>query len=310
MDRIQKTPFLFMNSYDNWIISPNEQVYLNTTTPYTNLKYLTTFGNSTSQEENFKFLFSVNANKYLNFGFDYEILFARGFYNRNATRDKLANFFGNYQSPRYEAFWKLTNNYLENQENGGISDNRYITNPQEMSGGYGGVESINIPVTLSDAKNQVKNLQFFFNHKYNLGFERVTRKDTSAIVDSIKIKSIAATLPKEISHANDSVIEFVPVTSLIHTLYIDRSQKSYRSQSANLAYYDSIANISDSYTADTASLLLIRNTVGLSLREGFHKWAKFGLTAFLENDFRRYFELSPTADLRDSANAFSRYYLS
>jgi len=181
MDRTQKTPFLFMNSYDNWITSPNEQVYLNTTTPYTNLKYLTTSGNDVSQEEDFKFLFSVNANKYLNLGIDYEVLFARGFYTKNSARSHLANFNGNYQSPRYEAFWKLSNNYLENYENGGITDDRYITDPMLMSGGYSAFESMNIPVALSDAKSQIKNLQLFFNQKYNIGFEQVLIKDTSAI---------------------------------------------------------------------------------------------------------------------------------
>jgi hypothetical protein len=307
MDRTQKTPFLFMNSYDNWITSPNERVFFNTTTPYTNLKYMTTFGNDVSQEEDFKFLFSVNANKHLNFGVDYEILFARGFYSRNATRDKLANFFGNYQSPRYEAFWKLSNNSMENMENGGITDDRYITNPLEMSGGLKEYESISIPVSLSDAINNVNNFQLFFNHKYNIGFERVTLKDTADTKDSKSFNSLEIKEMKGLLPARDTIIEFVPVTSIIHTLYIDRSQKSYRSESANLAYYDSIANISNSYTADTASLLLIRNTVGISLREGFHNWAKFGLTGFLEHDFRRYMELSPTATQKDTANAFSRY---
>lgn len=303
-DRTEKNPFLFMRVYDNWITAPNEQYYLNTTTPYTNLKYLTTFGNDNSQEEDFKFIFSVNANKYFNFGVDYEILYARGFYTRNSTRDKLANIFGNYQSPRYEAFWKLSYSYLENFENGGITDDRYITQPLLMSGGLREYESLNIPVALSDAKSLVKNHHLFFNQKYHIGFERTTiRKDTldktKAMEKSLK-DSQGAAVP------NDTVVEFIPVTSIIHTLYIDQSQKSYRSASANPAYYDSTAYIDDSYTADTCSMLEIRNTFGLSMREGFHQWAKFGLTAFVEHDFRRYTEYSPNTWPRDTANTFSR----
>ncbi|MEA4839430.1 MAG: putative porin [Bacteroidales bacterium] len=291
-DRTEKTPFLFMRPYDNWIKTPDEQLFYNTTTPYTNIDYFTTFGDETSQEENFKVLFTVNANKYLNVGFDYEILYARGYYNKNSTRDKLANFFGNYQSPRYEAFWKLSSFNLENLENGGITDDRYITDPLLMSGGLQEYESLSIPVALEDARSLVKSRNFFFNHKYHIGFERTTiKKDT---VDAKSAKS-------------DTITEFVPVTSIIHTLYIDQSRKSYRSTSANLAYYDSIAHIDDSYTADTCSMFQIRNTLGLSLREGFHQWAKFGLTAFLEHDFRRYTSYSPTAALRDTTNSFSRF---
>jgi len=301
MDRVEKSPFLFMRPYENWLTAPNDQVYLNTTTPYTNIKYLTTFGNDNSQEEDFKFLFSVNANKYFNFGFDYEILYARGFYNRNSTRDKLANFFGNYQSPRYEAFWKIAFNALENFENGGIKDDRYITQPLQMSGGLREYESLNIPIELSDAKSLARNRHLFFNQKYHIGFERTyVKKDSmKQALDSLAKR---ITLPQ----ASDTILEFVPVTSLIHTLYVDQSQKSYQSTSANLAFYDSIANIDQNYTADTSSLLLVRNTIGIALQEGFHKWAKFGLTAFLEHDFRRYTELSPTAVLSDSTNSFSR----
>jgi len=302
LDRTEKTPFLFMRPYDNWITAPNEQFYLNTTTPYTNIKYLTSFGSEVSQEENFKFLFSANANKYFNFGIDYEIIYARGYYEKNAAREKLANFFGNYQNPRYEAFWKLSYNYLENYENGGITDDRYITNPLLMSGGLKEYESLNIPVALTNAKSQVKNLHLFFNHKYHIGFERTTiQKDTTQ-----KAKNGDSRLLPNQPAPNDTIIEFIPVTSLIHTLYIDQSQKSYRSDSANLTYYNNVANIDDRYTADTCSMLQVRNTFGISSREGFHKWAKFGLTAFLEQDFRRYTEFSPNAALRDSANSFSR----
>jgi len=304
MDRTEESRFLFLRPYENWITSPNEQFYFNTTTPYTNLQYLTTIGKETSQEDNFKFLFTVNANKYLNIGVDYEILYARGFYDRNSTRDKLTNIFGNYKSPRYEAFWKLSNSYLENFENGGITDDRYITNPLLMSGGLQEYESLSIPVALSDARNLLKNKHLFFNHKYHIGFEKTLyqKRDTALF----PLPYIRDQKPEDIQIPTDTIVEFVPVTSLIHTLYIDQSQKSYRSKTANLAFYDSIANIDAAYTADTSSLLQIRNLFGISLREGFHKWAKFGLTGFIEQDFRRYTSYSPNAILQDSANSFSR----
>jgi len=310
MDRTEKTPFLFMRPYDNWITAPDEQQFLNTTTPYTNLKYLTTFGDETSQEEDFKVLFSVNANKYLNIGFDYEILYARGFYTKNSTRDKLANFFGDYISPRYEAFWKLSSSYLENYENGGITDDRYITNPLQMSSGMQQFESLNIPVALTDAKSQVKDFHFFLNHKYNIGFERTRIKTDTVRAPQIDFSKLPKGVPipkmPEPVVRLDTVTDFIPVTSIIHTFFVDRSQKSYRSESADPAYYDSIANIDDSYTADTCSMLQVRNTFGLSMREGFHRWAKFGLTGFLEHDFRRYTEYSPKAALMDTTNSFSR----
>lgn len=304
-DRTEKSVFFFMRPYEQWIKYPGDFIFMNTTKPYSNLKYLTTFGNDKTQEEDFKFTFTGNVNKYLNIGVDYEIIYSRGFYSQSSTRDKLGNIFGNYQSPRYEAFWKVSYNYLENHENGGITDDRYITQPLLMSGGLREYESLNIPVYLTDARNMVKNHQLFFNHKYHLGFERVDKNDSL-------------------------LMEFVPVTSIIHTLYIDRNQKGYYSKSVNKQFYDTIANIDENFTADTSALFYMRNTIGLSMREGFHDWVKMGLTAFIEHDFRKYTELSPDADrtniktvtekaeiwqtrlspgvtLSDSSNIYNRY---
>lgn len=294
-DRTDKTPFLFGKVYENWLTAIDEQYFYNTTTPYTNLRYLTTFGNETSQEENFKFLFTVNVNKYLNIGVDYEILYSRGFYNHNSNRNKLANIFGNYQSPRYEAFWKLSFNNMENFENGGISNDLYITKPMQMSGGLSQYESLNIPVEFSDGKSLYNNTHLFLNHKYHLGFERMDIVQKDSLAD----KKTPATL--------DTIITFVPVSSFIHTFYMDLGQRSYKSTSANLDYFKN-AYLNDGSTADTSALLNIRNTLGLALVEGFHKWAKFGLTAFVEHDFRKYVRMVEPPSIQ-GGNAFTAPYV-
>jgi len=297
LDRTEKTPFLFGKVYENWLTAPEEQFFFNTTTPFTNLRYLTTFGDETSQEENFKFLFTVNLNKYLNIGVDYEILYARGFYNHNSNRNKLANIFGNYQSPRYEAFWKLSFNYMENYENGGITDDRYITQPMLMSGGLSEYESLNVPVAFTDAKSLYRNTHYFLNHKYHLGFERmdIVSKDSSA-----EKKTAVASSP-------DTIFTFVPVSSIIHTFNMNLGQRTYNSTSANLGFYDH-AFLDEDMTSDSAALLSVHNTLGLSLVEGFHKWAKFGLTAFIEHEFSKYTRMEPfTAVL--TSNSYSAPYI-
>ncbi|MCX6307384.1 MAG: hypothetical protein NTY32_00665, partial [Bacteroidia bacterium] len=296
MDRTEKTPFLFGKVYENWLTAPEDQLFYNTTTPYTNLRYLTTFSNETSTEENFKFLFTVNVNKFLNIGVDYEILYARGFYNHNSNRNKLANIFGNYQSPRYEAFWKLSFNYMENFENGGIKDDRYITQPMLMSGGLSQYESMNIPVWFTDAKSLYRNTQFFLNHKYHLGFERMEILKKDSVTDK---KSMTPATP-------DTIITFVPVSSFIHTLYMDLGQRSYSSTTANLDFYNK-AFLDNGYTADTSAMLEVRNTLGLALVEGFHKWVKFGLTAFIEHDFRKYVRLAPNSTLLGNTSYSTPY---
>ncbi|MCX6307932.1 MAG: hypothetical protein NTY32_03540, partial [Bacteroidia bacterium] len=61
------------------------------------------------------------------------------------------------------------------------------------------------------------------------------------------------------------------------------------------------------YTADTSALLEVRNTLALALVEGFHKWAKFGLTAFIEHDFRKYVRLAPNPSALGNASYSAPY---
>ncbi len=268
-DRRPEEQFIFMHPYDHWKASNAEARYLNTTRPYTNGTYLTTVGNDRSQEENFKFFFTANFNKRLNIGADYEAINSRGYYTNLASRDKIAHFFTNYLGERYEAHGRFSYHRFENYENGGITNDDYITNPLEMSGGYREYESLNIPVALSNTFNLTKYNNLFFNHRYHVGFYR---EDTLETGDTIEV--------------------FVPVTSFVHTFEWDNGRKLYDSRTANLDYYDNVANISDKYTADSVSLMTLRNTLGVSLNEGFHPWMKFGLTAYAEHEYRRYGGLS------------------
>ena len=264
-DRRSEERYLFAQPYDQWKQSREEWRFINTTRPYTNGSYFTTIGNDYSQEENFKFYFTANFSSRLNFGLDYEAVNARGYYTSLASRDKLAHFFGNYQSPRYEAYWLASYNKFENYENGGITDDRYITDPLTMSGGYREYESLNIPVALANTFNLTVYRDLFFSHRYHLGF---WREDTTEVGDTVR--------------------NFVAVSSLIHTVALDHGRRNYDSKTANAAYYGGRAYIDDSYTADSSALTTLRNTLGLSLNEGFQSWMKFGLTAYAEHELRKY----------------------
>lgn len=274
-DRLEEERFIFLQPYDQWKASVSEWAFYNTTRPYTNGTYFTTVGDDFSQEENFRFYFTANVNKYLNVGADYEAMNARGYYKNLSSRHKTAHIFGNYQSPTYEAFVRFSYNRFENNENGGITNDDYITKPLEMSGGYREYESQNIPVSMSNTFNMLSYRDFFLNHKYFIGFNRPEIQE------------------------GDTTDVFVPVTSLIHTFHIDNSRKNYDSNTANTSYYDT-TYINNGNTADTAALTTVRNTLGISLREGFHSWAKFGLTAYAEHEYRKYAHISPSESLENN----------
>ena len=58
-------------------------------------------------------------------------------------------------------------------ENGGITDDRYITNPLDMEANSKKTpQPSDILTNLSNTWNENKGFYFFLTHHYNLGFER------------------------------------------------------------------------------------------------------------------------------------------
>jgi hypothetical protein len=172
------------------------------------------------------------------------------------------------------------------RENGGITDDRYITDPLGMAEGKKQYESTDIPTVLNKVWNHNTSYHAFLTHRYNLGFY----KDK---VDSLANDSLSV--------ANDTienVKEFVPVTSFIHTLELDFNGRKYITQddAQNRQYFEHTYFGNDSI--DQNRRTSVRNTFGISLREGFNKWAKAGLTAFLTHEYRD-FTLPDTTNVPD-----------
>lgn len=121
--------------------------------------------------------------------------------------------------------------------------------------------------------------------------------DTTRIkVDS---KQMADSLIAE-SDSKDSLMqymkkEFVPVTSFIHTFdfsHNDHIYQAYRSPSTYYSnkYYEYMEDVG--YPGDSIydrhKHLMVRNTIGLGLLEGFNKWAKAGIRVFATHELRRF----------------------
>jgi len=89
--------------------------------------------------------------------------------------------------------------------------------------------------------------------------------------------------------------EYVPVTSIIHTLNYDYARRIYQAYDTPADYY-----ATSSYYADSADVVggdsiydvtrhfRLHNTFALALFEGFNKWAKAGLKAFVASDYRHF----------------------
>lgn len=264
-ERKDPEQFFFLDPYDFTVVEPEDVVYTNTKSPFTNLTYYKQ-GGSSDGEERFKAYFAVNANKRLGFGFNIDYVYGRGKYMNQSTALFNGNLFAYYLGDKYNMHFSFINDNLKVAENGGIVDDRYVTRPLDMAEGGKVYANDEIPTNLSQVWNHNTGYHAFLTHRYNLGFyrENPDAKDT----------------------VNTEI--FVPVTSFLHTVKVDINRRKYISydEAQNQQYFQN--NYLTDVQRDETKQLAVKNTIGISLREGFNKWAKAGLTAFMSHEYRRF----------------------
>ena len=130
-----------------------------------------------------------------------------------------------------------------------------------------------------------------------------TAIDTTRIkVDSQEKLDSLLLAEKQKQAEEDSTMkkEFVPVTSIIHTLEMNKYDRIYQSYGSPANYYANTYFKKD-YTENLDSLydqtrhLQMKNTLALALLEGFNKWAKAGLKVFATHELRN-FEMDELQD--------------
>ena len=212
-NRKETSPFIFAHPYEFYLLRPGNLSYLNTKSPFSMLKYHRDL-NKREGEELVDVMFSTNVNKHLAFGAEYNLIYGRGYYEAQSTNHDQFAAFASYNTDTYKAHLYIGTRSFLNYENGGIADDRYITSPQEMSGGKREFEPRNIPVNMTDAWVRLYGNVAFLNHQYNVGFYKMDE-------DSLNKT-------------------FIPVTSFIHTLKYESFNRRYLNKSLPANFYQNI----------------------------------------------------------------------
>jgi len=272
-DRRDASQFFFTDPYDFCVLRPEDILFTNTKSPFTNLSYYSG-GSGKENEERFKSYFAINAGKRLGFGFYIDYLYGRGLYQDQSTAFFNGGLFSSYRGDKYEMHFLFNNDNLKMAENGGITDDRYITDPLEMAEGKREFATNEIPVRLRQIWNHNTSYHTFLTHRYNLGFHR--EKTDSVGPDSVRTTQV-----------------FVPVTSFIHTFQADWNRRKYVSydDAQNRKFFEH--NYLGNDSLDITRRSSIKNTLAIALKEGFNRWAQAGLTAFISHEYRS-FELPDT----------------
>ena len=309
---MQTHPFIFKIPYDYFWKGPQDLLFTNTKSPFTNLTYHSC-GNKQNGEDRLKALFSVNAGKKLGMGFKADYLYGRGYYEGQSTADFDGTVFASYRGEQYQMHTYFQHTYLKTRENGGIENDDYVNRPETFPTRYG---TADMPINLARAWNKLGGNQFYLTHQYRVGFHRYydekgnmiknidnylaekMRASSSNVQakDSIKVRQPRltrnSTNRKESEDTLKIISEFVPVTSFIHTLKVDDNTRKFISNERNNSettpgYFDQFFLSGDS-ALDRTHHLGIENTFAVELHEGMNKWMKMGLRLFGKHELAKF----------------------
>lgn len=167
VDRQVGSQFLFTDPYDYFITPVSDFHFTNTLSPFTNLTY-NNCGDRTNGEDHFTAKFGVNAGKRLGVGFKFDYLYGRGYYDSQSTSHFDYTMYGSYLGDRYQAHLLMSTNHQKVTENGGITNDNYITHPESFNESFNTSE---IPTMLARNWNRNDNQHIFFTQRYSVGFK-------------------------------------------------------------------------------------------------------------------------------------------
>lgn len=253
---------IFFDVLNDYMDNPDKFEYYNTKTPYSNFTYQMGYPKRRS-EEYVHILFTQNVNRRLNVGFKYKLSSSIGRYESQRADHVSFRLFSSFDGDYYKFNFSGIYHKADIKENGGILNDNYILYPDSFE--YEKPEDI--PVQFMDQKNRTSRYQLLFSHALDL--VHIDRYD------------------------NDSNTIEIPVATIYHKLYIDKSHHEYRI--GDLSNYKEIADelfpniFNDTLqTADSIRYFHIGNEFQLKLNEEFNNLLRFGLRAYIGNDIRQY----------------------
>lgn len=284
-------PYTIQQSYDFLRPSLSKFRFWNTKSPITFLSYHSA-GSSQTGEDHLRANFATNINKRSGVGFLIDYSYGRGYYPNQGNSLFNGSVYGYYLGDKYQFHAWISANHFKTTENGGIEDDAYISNPESFDRDFTSEE---IPTNLSRIWNRNDDQTYYLSHRYNMGYYRDLEMPDSINVDSLIANDSTFVFPQE----------YIPVASIIHTFQMRHLRHVHYGEYEPQNYYadNLFGTIGSSY--DEQYNTNIRNTLGLSLREGFRPWVKAGLTAFITHDYNQY--KIPTTPIIDGTHPLDKY---
>ena len=254
----------FSRSFAPYVVTPQQQRYFNTTTPFSTVAYKKGF--VTGHEENdIDFLFTGNINRKLNLGLEMDYLSSVGHYANTAGKLFRGSVWGSYTGNHYSMHAAFGWSQLRSFDNGGLKDTadlRSSLDPEDM------------PVRLN-AMTGYRYLSGYLHNQYAITKEREYHDSIEVIEDNRRVK-------------RDTIkVEHIPLMTFSHIFETNNSNRRYIEQVARQDFYDR-TYFDTIKTNDTTDVLTIRNTIAVTFCEAYNTKLKFGATVFAMNEFQRF----------------------
>lgn len=257
--------FLFTDALDFFLTPPSAFHFINTKSPWSNISYYRA-GNKRNGEERFIGRFGMNSGKRTGIGFDIDYLFGRGLYTHQSTAYFNGSAYGYHHGDRYGINLLYSYDKLRLAENGGISDDRYVTTPEAMAEGKKTYRPEDMPTNLQRTWNENLLHTVFLAQDYSLGYYK-TRTDS--LPDTVIIRR-----------------DFVAVSKVFHTMEASTKSRRFIDYANTSNYY--AHNYLPYDSIDATNYMHLRNTIGLTLIENFNRWIPFGASVFATHEYRQF----------------------
>lgn len=257
----------FAWSLTPYVVTPQQQRFFNTTTPYSSVAYKKGF--VTGHEENdIDFLFTGNISKRLNLGVEMDYLSSMGHYANTAGKLFRGSVWGSYTGAHYSMHAAFGWSRLSSYNNGGLKDTEDLKSS---------LNAEDIPVRMNSMTG-FRYLSGYLHNQYAIANPREYHDSIMVIEDGRRVKK-------------DTIkVEYVPLMTFSHIFETNNSNRRYIEKTANQSFYDT-TYYDTSKTNDSTDVLTIRNTLAVTFCEAYNTKLKFGITAFAMNECQRFMNL-------------------
>ena len=247
-----------------YVVTPQQQRFFNTTTPYSSIAYKKGFTNG-HEENDLSFLFTGNLNRKLNLGIEMEYLNSVGHFANTAGKDFRGSVWGSYTGAHYSTHAAFSWSQLSSYDNGGVQD------VAELGGN---LNSEDIPVRIN-VMTGYRYLSGYLHNQYAITKEREYIDSIEVVEDGKRVK-------------RDTVkVQHIPLITFSHIFETNNSNRRYIEKNSRQGFYPETYHDSIQ-TGDTTDVLTIRNSLAVTFCEAYNTKLKFGATVFAMNECQRY----------------------